>query len=339
MVFTRFLNSTQMQGFATAVCQEQQIRKPLQNTLQKFPVWMATRTGITVFGRKPVQGICHLKDFHTQSEVVVREQVSFSEVINASKPLQDMLLDKCKFLSETLGRGGFYIFQGTLWLCFACLGFLLGTGIPFLWLGFVLRSVTDILDLAVGLALVACGMLNMLMHFGGAVSVVRIDMDSLTGAWDWWPGCRTWKVSREGQARLWEAGRIILSALSLLVQARSLTKNRAIHHSFRKFYRVSTVSPYARWRWLTMGFPSVPSPWDRTWRVAVKLLRLTIARVSKTSLFRSFFGQWRTQSSFNEFGLKSVTASAPAFSRDKVPKTEQKCAAVLCTKTGTNRSN
>ena len=28
---------------------------------------------------------------------------------------------KCKFLSETIGRGGFYIFQGTLWLCFASL--------------------------------------------------------------------------------------------------------------------------------------------------------------------------------------------------------------------------
>jgi len=60
---------------------------------------------------------------------------------------QDMLLDKCKFLSETLGRGGFYIFQGTLWLCFA--------------------SLSDILDLAVGLALVCCGILNLLMHFGG----------------------------------------------------------------------------------------------------------------------------------------------------------------------------
>eukprot|EP00913_Durusdinium_trenchii_P008549 g8028.t1 len=54
---------------------------------------------------------------------------------------------KCKFLSETLGRGGFYIFQGTLWLCFA--------------------SLTDILDLAAGVALVGCGGLNLLMHFGG----------------------------------------------------------------------------------------------------------------------------------------------------------------------------
>ena len=41
------------------------------------------------------------------------------KMIGKSVHLQDMLLDKCKFLSETLGRGGFYIFQGTLWLCFA----------------------------------------------------------------------------------------------------------------------------------------------------------------------------------------------------------------------------
>ena len=30
-----------------------------------------------------------------------------------------------------------------------------------------LRSVTDILDLAVGLGLVCCGILNVIMHFGG----------------------------------------------------------------------------------------------------------------------------------------------------------------------------
>ncbi|CAE7948849.1 unnamed protein product [Symbiodinium sp. KB8] len=60
---------------------------------------------------------------------------------------QDLLMEKCKFLSETIGRGGFYIFQGTLWLCFA--------------------SLTDILDLAAGFAMVCCGILNLLIHFGG----------------------------------------------------------------------------------------------------------------------------------------------------------------------------
>ncbi|CAE8679246.1 unnamed protein product, partial [Polarella glacialis] len=60
---------------------------------------------------------------------------------------QDMLIDKAKFLSETYGRGLFYIFQGTLWLCFA--------------------SLTDILDLGVGLWMVFVGALNIMIHFGG----------------------------------------------------------------------------------------------------------------------------------------------------------------------------
>lgn len=32
-----------------------------------------------------------------------------------------------------------------------------------------MRSVTDILDLAVGLGLVCCGILNVIMHFGGEI--------------------------------------------------------------------------------------------------------------------------------------------------------------------------
>ncbi|CAE8606106.1 unnamed protein product, partial [Polarella glacialis] len=58
---------------------------------------------------------------------------------------QDLLIDKAKFLSETYGRGLFYIFQGTLWLCFA--------------------SLTDILDLGVGLWMVFVGALNIMIHF------------------------------------------------------------------------------------------------------------------------------------------------------------------------------
>lgn len=58
---------------------------------------------------------------------------------------QDLLLDKAKFLSETLGRGGFYVFQGTLWLCF----------------------IDQILDLAVGGWMVFVGLLNVLIHYGG----------------------------------------------------------------------------------------------------------------------------------------------------------------------------
>lgn len=63
---------------------------------------------------------------------------------------QDMLMDKAKFLSETLGRGLFYIFQGTLWLCFA--------------------SLSDVIDLGVGIWMVFVGVLNLLVHFGGYTS-------------------------------------------------------------------------------------------------------------------------------------------------------------------------
>lgn len=60
---------------------------------------------------------------------------------------QDMLIDKAKFLSQTDGRGLFYIFQGTLWLCFA--------------------SLTEVFDLVSGLWMVFVGALNLLIHFGG----------------------------------------------------------------------------------------------------------------------------------------------------------------------------
>jgi hypothetical protein len=60
---------------------------------------------------------------------------------------QDMLMDKMKFLVETNGRGFFYIFQGSLWLSFA--------------------SLTELLDLISGLAMVFVGILNLLIHYGG----------------------------------------------------------------------------------------------------------------------------------------------------------------------------
>eukprot|EP00933_Yihiella_yeosuensis_P023032 TRINITY_DN18001_c0_g1_i2.p1 TRINITY_DN18001_c0_g1~~TRINITY_DN18001_c0_g1_i2.p1 ORF type:complete len:259 (-),score=49.11 TRINITY_DN18001_c0_g1_i2:250-1026(-) len=60
---------------------------------------------------------------------------------------QDMLMEKAKFLSECSGRGFFYIFQGTLWLCFA--------------------SLTDLIDLGCGTYMVLVGVLNLLVHFGG----------------------------------------------------------------------------------------------------------------------------------------------------------------------------
>lgn len=62
------------------------------------------------------------------------------------KKYQDMLMVKAAFLADVLGRGLFYLFQGSLWLGFS--------------------SVTEILDLGCGLALIFIGVLHILMHFG-----------------------------------------------------------------------------------------------------------------------------------------------------------------------------
>mmetsp|Transcript_108532 Transcript_108532/g.317549 ORF Transcript_108532/g.317549 Transcript_108532/m.317549 type:complete len:253 (-) Transcript_108532:151-909(-) len=60
---------------------------------------------------------------------------------------QDMLIRKSKFLSEALGRGLFYVFQGSLWLSVA--------------------GVADLLELVCGSYMVFVGIMNILMHYGG----------------------------------------------------------------------------------------------------------------------------------------------------------------------------
>ena len=52
------------------------------------------------------------------------------------------------------------------------------------------RSLSDILDLAIGIALVACGALNLLMHFGGLAGACRL------------PFARTGQLSAESEAGL-----------------------------------------------------------------------------------------------------------------------------------------
>lgn len=59
---------------------------------------------------------------------------------------QDFLIEQARFLSSVMGRGLFYIFQGTMWLAFA--------------------SFTEFLELGVGAALVFIGCLHVFMHFG-----------------------------------------------------------------------------------------------------------------------------------------------------------------------------
>eukprot|EP00931_Biecheleriopsis_adriatica_P007399 TRINITY_DN10868_c0_g1_i1.p1 TRINITY_DN10868_c0_g1~~TRINITY_DN10868_c0_g1_i1.p1 ORF type:complete len:346 (+),score=95.03 TRINITY_DN10868_c0_g1_i1:39-1076(+) len=71
---------------------------------------------------------------------------SWMEATPGFNAYQDMLLEKAKFLSETGGRGLFYGFQGTLWLCFA--------------------SLTNLEELALGLWFMFMAFLHISMHFG-----------------------------------------------------------------------------------------------------------------------------------------------------------------------------
>eukprot|EP00747_Dinoflagellata_sp_TGD_P167903 gnl/TRDRNA2_/TRDRNA2_193202_c0_seq1.p1 gnl/TRDRNA2_/TRDRNA2_193202_c0~~gnl/TRDRNA2_/TRDRNA2_193202_c0_seq1.p1 ORF type:complete len:261 (-),score=51.56 gnl/TRDRNA2_/TRDRNA2_193202_c0_seq1:111-893(-) len=59
---------------------------------------------------------------------------------------QEMLMQKAPFLSEVMGRGLFYIFQGTMWVGHFDFG--------------------EFLSLLVGLALIAVGVLHVLMAYG-----------------------------------------------------------------------------------------------------------------------------------------------------------------------------
>jgi len=66
---------------------------------------------------------------------------------------QDLLMEKAKFISEVLGRGLFYIFQGSLWLAFA--------------------NLTKVLDLVTGSVMVFVGVLHIFMHFGHLGTVAQ----------------------------------------------------------------------------------------------------------------------------------------------------------------------
>lgn len=61
---------------------------------------------------------------------------------------QDMLIEKANFLAEVLGRGMFYIFQGTLWLVITN------------------ASLTNFLQLCIGWYLFIVGVLHTFMYFG-----------------------------------------------------------------------------------------------------------------------------------------------------------------------------
>merc|ERR1712137_1321009 len=73
--------------------------------------------------------------------------------INGLSKYQDIMIDKCKFMTEAVGRGLFYIFQGTLWLSFA--------------------SLERIFCLLVGFWMVMIGVMYILIHFGHFDHVVK----------------------------------------------------------------------------------------------------------------------------------------------------------------------
>eukprot|EP00441_Pelagodinium_beii_P017251 CAMPEP_0197659860 /NCGR_PEP_ID=MMETSP1338-20131121/49454_1 /TAXON_ID=43686 ORGANISM="Pelagodinium beii, Strain RCC1491" /NCGR_SAMPLE_ID=MMETSP1338 /ASSEMBLY_ACC=CAM_ASM_000754 /LENGTH=274 /DNA_ID=CAMNT_0043236993 /DNA_START=71 /DNA_END=893 /DNA_ORIENTATION=+ len=72
---------------------------------------------------------------------------AYIEQYPALDQYQDLLIDKAPFISETLGRGLFYVFVGTLWLAQV--------------------SITSILTLVIGLFMVFCGVANIVVHFKG----------------------------------------------------------------------------------------------------------------------------------------------------------------------------
>jgi hypothetical protein len=83
------------------------------------------------------------------------------EKVSFLKEYQDLLAKKCNFLTDVLGRGLFYIFQGSLWAGFA--------------------SLADLLDLAVTVLMIFIGALHVGMHYGVGPSAVAAQMRGYTG--------------------------------------------------------------------------------------------------------------------------------------------------------------
>jgi hypothetical protein len=83
------------------------------------------------------------------------------EKVGFLKEYQELLSVKCNFLTDVLGRGLFYIFQGSLWAGFA--------------------SLSDLLDLGVAVLLIFIGALHVAMHYGIGPEVVGAQMRTYSG--------------------------------------------------------------------------------------------------------------------------------------------------------------
>jgi len=80
------------------------------------------------------------------STIIFEAPVSVIDKIPGITGYQELLIDHAKFMSEVMGRGLFYIFQGTLWVA--------------------LSKLHNVLNLAVGFSLVAVGLLHVAMYYG-----------------------------------------------------------------------------------------------------------------------------------------------------------------------------
>jgi hypothetical protein len=80
------------------------------------------------------------------STIIFEAPPSVIEKVPGINGYQEMLIDHAKFMSEVMGRGLFYVFQGTLWLA--------------------LSELHKIFNLAVGASLIAVGLLHVAMYYG-----------------------------------------------------------------------------------------------------------------------------------------------------------------------------
>lgn len=93
--------------------------------------------------------VCVYQFAFSVTTMIFEAPPSVVENIPGITKYEDMLIEKAKFLSDVLGRGLFYIFQGSLWLCFSNI-----------------RDKFSFMDLIVGLFLVFVGFLHVAMHYG-----------------------------------------------------------------------------------------------------------------------------------------------------------------------------
>eukprot|EP00440_Ansanella_granifera_P015745 gb/GFBE01017101.1/.p1 GENE.gb/GFBE01017101.1/~~gb/GFBE01017101.1/.p1 ORF type:complete len:338 (+),score=99.74 gb/GFBE01017101.1/:1-1014(+) len=114
--------------------------------VKSFIVLLGLLNPVDVAVHLPYYVVMGYEGIFAISTMLFEAKPEWIEQISGLNAYQSMLLDKAKFLAETGGRGLFYGFQGTLWLCFA--------------------SFTNLLELGLGLWFLFMAFLHISMHFG-----------------------------------------------------------------------------------------------------------------------------------------------------------------------------